>query len=94
MLWSAATDPGRRLCIDYAELPAAVWQRVAAHFGLEIDAAAIERMAEQSRFYSKDTEPQVFSGDAAEHRPVSDEIREAAQRFAEPNYQVLGSHID
>ena len=46
--------PAGRLCIDHAELPAAVWQRVAPHFGIEIDAAAIERMTEQSRFYSKD----------------------------------------
>ena len=54
MLWSAATDPGGRVCIDHADLPAAVWQRVAPHFGIEIDAAAIERMTERSRFYSKD----------------------------------------
>ena len=65
MLESAATDPGRRLCIDHADLPAAIWQRVAPHFGLEVDAAAIERMTEQSRFYSKDPAPRVFSGDCA-----------------------------
>jgi hypothetical protein len=92
MLWSAATDPGGRLCIDYDELPAAVWQQVAVHFGLEIDAAAIERMTEQSRFYSKDSEPQVFSGDTLERRPMSDAIREAAERFAEPGYRALASH--
>ncbi len=54
MLDAATNDPGRRLLIDYADLPAAVWQRVAPHFGLETDAAAIDRMIEESRFYSKD----------------------------------------
>jgi hypothetical protein len=93
MLWSAATDPGRRLCIDHAELPAAVWQRVAAHFGLEINAAAIERMTELSRFYSKDPTPRVFHGDGSERGPVTDAMREAAERFAEPGYRALASHL-
>ncbi len=91
MLDAAASDPGGRLLIDYADLPAAVWQCVAPHFGLEADAAAIEPMIEQSRFYSKDSGPRVFSGDASGRRPVTDEMREAAQRFAEPGYRALGS---
>jgi len=92
MLWSAATDPGGRLCVDYDELPAAVWQRVAPHFAIETDAAAIERMTEQSRFYSKDAEPRVFSGDTPGSRPMTDAIREAAVRFAEPGYRALASY--
>ena len=75
MLLSAAAGPGRRICVDHADLPAAVWDRVAAHFGIEIDAAAIERMTEQSRFYSKDVESRTFSGDRPEHRPVTDEMQ-------------------
>jgi hypothetical protein len=93
MLWSAATDPGRRLCIDHAELPAAVWQRVVAHFGLEIDAAGIERMTEESQFYSKEAAPRVFSGDLAEDRRVTDAMREVAERFAEPGYRALATHL-
>ena len=92
MLWSAASDPGRRLSIDYTDLPAAVWERIAPHFGLEIDAAAIERMTEQSQFYSKAAEPQVFFGDASESRLVTDAMREAAKRFAEPGYRALASY--
>lgn len=91
MLDAAASDPGRRLLIDYADLPAAVWQRVAPHFGLEADAAAIERMIEESRFYSKDPASRVFTGDAPGRRPATDEMREAAQRFAEPGYRALAS---
>jgi hypothetical protein len=91
MLLSAAAGPGRRICVDQADLPAAVWDRVAGHFGIEIDAAAIERMAEQSRFYSKDVESRPFSGELSEHRPVTDEMTDAARRFAEPGYRMLAS---
>ncbi len=93
MLWSAATDPDRRLCVDYADLPAAIWQRVAPHFVIETDAAAIERMTDESRFYSKDAAPREFSGDARERRPMTDAIREAAERFAEPGYRALATHL-
>jgi hypothetical protein len=92
MLEAAATDPARRLSIDHADLPAAVWERVAPHFGLEADPAAIERMMEESRFYSKDPAPRVFAGDAPERRPITDAVREVAQRFAEPGYRALASH--
>jgi hypothetical protein len=72
-------------------LPAAVWRRVAPHFGIEIDLATIERMTEQSEFYSKDSEPQAFSDDQQERRPVTDEMREAARRFAESGYRLLAA---
>jgi hypothetical protein len=91
MLEAAATDPARRLCIDHAGLPAAVWQRVAPHFGLEADPAAIELMIKESRFYAKDPAPRVFPGDAPERRPMTDAMREAARRFAEPGYRALAS---
>ncbi len=89
MLEAAAADPARRLCVDHADLPDAVWQRVAPHFGLETDAAAIARMIDESRFYSKDPASRVFAGDAAERRPITDEMREAVRRFAERGYRAL-----
>jgi hypothetical protein len=92
MLEAAATDPSGRLCIDYGELPAAIWHSVAPHFGLETDEAAIECMVRESRLYTKSTLPQFFSGDRPELRPMTDEIREAAGRFAEPAYRVLASY--
>ena len=70
----------------------AAWQRVAPHFGLEADAAAIEGMIEESRFYSKDPASRVFTGDAPERRPATDEMRKAAERFAESGYRALASH--
>jgi hypothetical protein len=92
MLDAAVTDPDPRLVIDYADLPAAVWQRVAPHFRLQVDAADIERMIEQSRFYSKDSAPRIFTGDAPERRSETDAMREAARRFAEPSYRALAVH--
>jgi hypothetical protein len=91
MLHVAATDPNHRLLVDYADLPAAVWQRIAPHFGLEVDAETTERMIELSRFYSKDSESRVFTGDAPEHRPINDGMRDAVQRFAEPAYRALAA---
>lgn len=89
MLEAAAADPAGRLCVDHADLPDAVWQRVAPHFGLQTDPGAIARMTDESRFYSKDPGGRVFAGDTAARRPVTDEMREAAQRFAEPGYRAL-----
>lgn len=89
MLAAAAADPAGRLCIDHTELPDAVWQRVIPHFGLDADDAAIARMVEESRFYSKASAPRVFAGDDPERRSVTPEIREAAQRFAESGYRAL-----
>ncbi|CPR01355.1 amidase [Mycobacterium bohemicum DSM 44277] len=86
---AAAADPRGRLCVDHADLPDAVWQRVAPHFGLQTDPGAIARMTDESRFYSKDPGGRVFAGDTAARRPVTDEMREAAQRFAEPGYRAL-----
>jgi hypothetical protein len=91
MLEAAATDPAGRLSIDCADLPGAVWQRAAPHFGLEIDAVAIERMIEESRFYSKDPSPRIFDRDASERRLMTDAMRKAAERFAEPGYRLLAS---
>jgi hypothetical protein len=91
MLDAAATDPAGRLCIDHADLPAAVWKHVVAHFGLEADPAAIQRMIEESRFYSKDPAPQVFAGDAPERHPMTEAMRDAAARFAEPGYRALAT---
>jgi hypothetical protein len=48
-------------------------------------------MTEQSQFYSKDVESQLFSGDQPEHRPVTDEMTDAARQFAEPGYRMLAS---
>jgi hypothetical protein len=91
MLAAAATDSADRICVDHADLPDAIWQRAAPHFRLESDSVAVERMTEESRFYSKSATPRVFHGDAPADGLLTDEIRDAAQRFAGPGYRVLAS---
>jgi hypothetical protein len=91
MLDAAAADPDGRLLVDYADLPAAVWQRVAPHFGLQADAATADGMLEQSRFYSKDSRSRVFTGDAPASRPTTEVMRDAVRRFAEPAYRALSA---
>jgi len=81
------SESAQRLCVDYDDLPDAVWQRVAPHFGLDIDQAAIARMTAESRFYSKDPTGRPFVGKPG--HPVTDEMRSAAKLFAEPSYRAL-----
>jgi hypothetical protein len=89
MLESAAVDPAGRLCIDYADLPEAVWRSVAPHYGLEVDRTAVARMTAESRLYAKDVKPRIFTGDNREQRPITEEMLQAARRFAEPGYRAL-----
>jgi hypothetical protein len=91
MLEAAATEPAGRLCVDYVDLPAAVWLSVAVYFGLDTDPAAIARMTEESRFYSKESTPRPFTGDIAEQRAMTEEILQTARRFAEPGYRALAA---
>jgi len=48
-------------------------------------------MIEESRFYSKDPAGRFFTGDAPELRPATDEMRSAAELFAEPGYGAVAS---
>ncbi|KAA8960760.1 hypothetical protein [Mycobacterium sp.] len=92
MLAAAAAEPAQRLCIDHADLPAAVWRHVLGHFGLQADAATIDRMIAESRFYAKDPLPRAFAGDGAQSRRISEEMRAAARQFADPGYRALTPH--
>ncbi|WIM88659.1 hypothetical protein PT015_03955 [Candidatus Mycobacterium wuenschmannii] len=91
MLFSAAIGPGRRVCVDHSALPDAVWERVAPHFGIAVEAADIERMTEQAAYYSKSVVIQPYSGEDLRIRPMTDEMRDAALRYAEPGYRQLAS---
>jgi len=48
-------------------------------------------MAEESRFYAKDPSPRFFDGGASERRLMTDAMRKAVERFAEPGYRALAS---
>jgi hypothetical protein len=48
-------------------------------------------MIAKSRFYSKDPSPRIFDGDASKRYLMTDAMRTAAARFAEPSYRALAS---
>jgi hypothetical protein len=80
-----AASSARCLVIDYRDLPEAVWSRVAPHFGIEPDAADIERMGQEARFSAKTAGSVPFSASAA---PIPALI-EAAASALNPLYQTL-----
>ena len=63
--------------VDYDSLPAAIWQRIAPHFGIELDAGMRERVAK--------TPSRAFRPDGAAKRARANAgIRTAAARWVAP----------
>ena len=70
--------------VDFGSLPDAIWQRIAPHFGIELDAGTRERVA---RVAARDaTRPgRAFRPDGAAKRArASAEVRDAAVRWVAP----------
>jgi hypothetical protein len=84
--WQDEADASA-LVVDYRDLPDAVWRRIAPHFGIDVDAADIARMAEEARYSAK--EPGRLAFDAGRVRMPSDEVRALAARFVDPAYARL-----
>ncbi|MBI3515025.1 MAG: sulfotransferase [Proteobacteria bacterium] len=77
------------LTVDYANLPDAAWTAVAPFLGLCPDPADIERMAQEARFYSKDSTPRIFNLDATAHASVP-AVVELATAHLDDLYSALG----
>lgn len=77
------------MLVNYDEMPAALWSRIAKHFRLDLDASDIERMKQASKFNAK--HPKVrFENDSADKRGgASHRQRELAARWIEPMYRRL-----
>lgn len=89
---AARLDPVRGKLIRYEQLPAAVWELVAAHFGLRIDPATLARMAGAATIYAKSslTDRVAFAPDSARKRAeASVELREAIDHTARPEFERL-----
>jgi hypothetical protein len=84
--WLAHADPSA-LTVEYRDLPDAVWQRVAPHFGLEVEDGDIRRMEEEARYSAKDPGQRVF--DKAAGRVLPEELRDLARRIVDPIYARL-----
>jgi hypothetical protein len=85
-------DPRRGALVDYAELPPAVWQSVAPHFGLAVDAGLRARMQAAAAMSAKAPigRPQAFACDgAAKQAAAGEALRRAVDEHALPALQRL-----
>lgn len=88
LLQSAEAAPDA-LVVDYRELPAAAWGRVARHFGIEADSAVRARMAALACYQAKAVVPTPFDPAADRARSVPAEIASLVAARLEPAYRRL-----
>ncbi len=85
----AAGEPDGRLLVHHRELPGAVVDRVAAHFGLQLAPADRARMLEVAAVHAKRPD-EIFTDDgAAKQRAATTEQRALAERFCGAPYRAL-----
>jgi hypothetical protein len=77
------------LIVDYAELAAAAWLRVAPFCGIDLTADDIARMHDEARYYAKDPGRRLFTGDPPERRRIDARAHELVAAIVEPVYRDL-----
>jgi len=75
--------------VDYAELPGALWEKIAGHARLSWDPSAVERMRERARFDSKSSGAAPFVARDRTHG-LSDGERQFVAERIEPLYRAIG----
>jgi len=75
--------------VDYAELPAALWTKIASHARLSWDASEVERMRERARFDSKAQSDRPFVA-RDNTRGLSAEEEQFVRERIEPLYRAIG----
>ena len=75
--------------IDYAELPGALWEKVASHARLSWNAAEVERMRARARFDSRTTDERPYLAQDRTTDLSEDERRFVAERI-QPLYRAIG----
>lgn len=89
---AARLDVSRGLLVSYESLPEAVWQVVAPHFSLAVDATHRERIADAARGHAKAPigTPSEFTSDAAaKQQAASPQLRLAIESHARPQLERL-----
>lgn len=89
---AARLDRSRGRLVDYEALPAAVWERVAPHFSLPVDARQRAEIEQAARMNAKAPlgSSREFAPDAATKQAVASiELRRAIDRFARPYLERL-----
>ncbi len=79
----AAAD-GACLVVGYDSLPDAIWQRIAPHFGIELDAGMRERVAQAAGRDAKSPGRAFRPDGAAKRARASAEVHDAAARWVAP----------
>ncbi|HTZ77117.1 MAG TPA: hypothetical protein VMC10_04385 [Stellaceae bacterium] len=87
-----AAHTGRFLAVDYRELPAAAWSRVAPFLNLPLDATVVARMVEEARYDAKEPGRRPFAGSAK--RAVPNRVRALVARHLTPLYEEVGGLAD
>jgi hypothetical protein len=85
-------DRQRGKLVHYEGLPAAIWESVASHFALPVDAAQKDAIAAVARTHAKAAigRPAAFVADAASKQAAaSPELRRAIDAFARPALEHL-----
>ncbi len=81
--------PERTLLLDYRQLPAAIPETIAPHFGMQPGAQAIERMQATFGVHAKNPS-HPFTPDARrKHREAPQRLRELAQEWIAPHHDAL-----
>ena len=88
----ARLDPRRGRLVDYEKLPAAVWDTVAPHFSLPVDARQRAEIEQAARMNAKAPlgSSREYASDAATKQAVASiELRRAIDSFAGPRLEHL-----
>jgi hypothetical protein len=95
---AAQLDAGRGRLVPYESLPAAVWDVVAPHFSLSVDAAQRQRIAEGARRQAKaaiGATAEFRSDVASKQSAASPQLRRAVDSLARPQLErLLRLHAD
>jgi len=85
---SASTCRGG-LLVEYRELPAAVWGRLAGHFGLALTPGDLEKMRQAAAFDAKQPTRRFESDSQAKQCFASEQVRCLAERWIRPPCRAL-----
>jgi hypothetical protein len=83
------SDDTKGLFVEYKELPAAVFEKIASHFGLELTDNDIELMRGASTVHAKTGDKNYTVVNDQNRTEVSDAVRRAADEFIRPVYDRL-----
>jgi len=85
----ASMDDGRGLLVEYGELPRAVVDRIAAHFGLSTTAADVGAMLAVVGRDAKNPAVAFVDDTARKRAAATPAVSEAAERWLRPMYRQL-----